>query len=194
MPVVPPISHHLFAILGHAPNNQRECVSESNSHRTTAYTSGRTTAHSTATTKAKMAVNAHSQTVVNEFLRTEPGRSDDVLMHQFRSILCQCGVWLAGVFPSRFQQATKALGRSDIELMKRTTAKSTQEKATSPTIAVAENFVTSGAGQGTGSSKPTTSPSQADIETVAYLKYLDEGCHDGNHLRHWLEAERQLRE
>ncbi len=40
----------------------------------------------------------------------------------------------------------------------------------------------------------TAFPSHEDIKVVAYLKYLDDGCKDGDHLKHWLEAERQLKE
>jgi hypothetical protein len=35
-------------------------------------------------------------------------------------------------------------------------------------------------------------PSQEDIETLAYLMFLNEGGVHGNHLRHWREAERLL--
>jgi hypothetical protein len=36
-------------------------------------------------------------------------------------------------------------------------------------------------------------PSYEDIETLAYLMFLNEGGVHGNHLSHWLEAEKLLK-
>jgi len=40
---------------------------------------------------------------------------------------------------------------------------------------------------------PSSEPTREDIETIAYLVWEQEGCPDGNHETHWLQAEAQLR-
>ncbi len=77
--------------------------------------------------------------------------------------------------------------------MKRSKAKAAPQQVPTPgsqggKAAVSESQSTPGSG------RRVAAPTHEEIETVAYLKYLAEGSQDGGHLRHWLEAERQLRE
>jgi hypothetical protein len=42
-------------------------------------------------------------------------------------------------------------------------------------------------------SLPKVVSSEADIARRAYLIYLEEGCPQGRHLEHWVQAEAELR-
>lgn len=77
--------------------------------------------------------------------------------------------------------------------MKKSKAKTVLENSDATSTGPEEMTVSEVSGKG-HEVKPAPHPSHADIETVAYLKYLDGGRKDGDHLKHWLEAERQLSE